>query len=169
MSIPPISYFFTVNFIIGHKTFVFNILTCYGQGIRFLDRETGEKTMAKDIRAFCLHNAIHLQWLRMATDMKYNYFSVLVINLSRDRYGHADGGKHGPDGGNRGGYRPHALPAEGRRFGATGSVYFAGSDGGYWSSTPSGSGKACFLLIDSTIVLMSEYGRSNGLSVRLVQ
>ena len=62
----------------------FNILTCYGQGVRFLDRETGEKTTDKDIRAFCLRNAIHLQWLRMATDMKYNYFSVLVINLSRD-------------------------------------------------------------------------------------
>jgi hypothetical protein len=60
------------------------------------------------------------------------------------------------------------LPAKGRRFGATGSVHFAGSDGGYWSSTPSGSGKACFLLIDSSIVLMSEYSRSSGLSVRLV-
>ena len=61
------------------------------------------------------------------------------------------------------------LPAEGRRFGATGSVHFAGSDGGYWSSTPSGSEKACFLFFDSSMVLMSEYSRSSGLSVRLVQ
>ena len=62
----------------------FNILTCYGQGLHFLDRETGEKTEDSVIRGFCLHNALHLQWIRMSTDMKYNYFSVMVINLSRD-------------------------------------------------------------------------------------
>lgn len=62
----------------------FNILTCYGQGIRFLDRETGEMTEDGEIRKFCLHNAIHRQWLRMATDIKYNFFSVMVIYLSRD-------------------------------------------------------------------------------------
>lgn len=63
---------------------LFNIQSCYGQGIRFLDRESGEMTEDKEIRNFCLHNAIHHQWLRMATDIKYNYFSVLVIHLSRD-------------------------------------------------------------------------------------
>lgn len=62
----------------------FNILTCYGQGIRFLDRETGEKTEDMEIRAWCLRNAIHRQWLRMSTDIKYNFFSVMVIHLSRD-------------------------------------------------------------------------------------
>ncbi len=62
----------------------FNILTCYGQGVRFLDRETKEVTDNAEIREFCLSNAIHRLWLRMATDMKYHYFSVLVINLSRD-------------------------------------------------------------------------------------
>ena len=62
----------------------FNILTCYGQGLRFLDRDTGEKAEDRDIRSFCLRNALHLQWLRMSTDMKYHYFSVMVINLSRD-------------------------------------------------------------------------------------
>lgn len=62
----------------------FNILTCYSQGIRFLDRETKQLTEDPDIRSFCLRNAIHSAWLRMATDMKYNYFSVMVIHLSRD-------------------------------------------------------------------------------------
>ena len=63
---------------------LFNIQSCYGQGIHFLDRETGEMTQDKEIRDFCLRNAIHHQWLRMATDIKYNFFSVMVIYLSRD-------------------------------------------------------------------------------------
>ena len=63
---------------------LFNIQSCYGQGIHFLDRETGEMTKDKEIRDFCLRNAIHHQWLRMATDIKYNFFSVMVIYLSRD-------------------------------------------------------------------------------------
>ena len=62
----------------------FNILTCYGQGIRFLDRETKEATEDSEIRDFCLRNAIHNVWLRMATDMQYHFYSVMVINLSRD-------------------------------------------------------------------------------------
>lgn len=63
---------------------LFNIQSCYGQGIQFLDRKTGKATDDKDIRSFCLHNAIHLLWLQMASDMKYNFFSVMVIYLSRD-------------------------------------------------------------------------------------
>lgn len=62
----------------------FNILSCYGQGVRFLDRETKEKTEDPEIRRFCLTNAIHNAWLRMAIDMKYHFFSVMVIHLSRD-------------------------------------------------------------------------------------
>lgn len=62
----------------------FNILTCYGQGIRFLDRETKEMTEDPQIRRFCLTNAIHRVWLRMATDMKFHFFSVMVIHLSKD-------------------------------------------------------------------------------------
>lgn len=62
----------------------FNILTCYGQGIRFLDRKSGDMTEDPEIRKFCLSNAIHRLWLRMSTDMKYNFFSVMVIHLNRD-------------------------------------------------------------------------------------
>ena len=62
----------------------FNIQAAYGQGLRFLDRETGVMTEDEKIRLFCLRNALHLQWLRMCTDMEYHFFSVLVIHLSRD-------------------------------------------------------------------------------------
>ena len=62
----------------------FNILTCYGQGIRFLDRETGEMTQDPEIRRFCLTNSIHRLWLRMSNDIKYHFFTVMVIHLSRD-------------------------------------------------------------------------------------
>ncbi len=62
----------------------FNILTCYAQGIKFLDRETKEVSEDPEIRKFCLQNPIHQLWLRMATDMKYNFFCVMVIHLSRD-------------------------------------------------------------------------------------
>ena len=62
----------------------FNILTCYGQGIRFLDRETKQMTEDKVIRRFCLSNAIHRIWWQLSYDMKYNFFAVMVIHLSRD-------------------------------------------------------------------------------------
>ena len=61
------------------------------------------------------------------------------------------------------------LPAAGRRFGATGTVHFAGSDGGYWSSTPSSAEEAWDLHFTSEEVEMSLYGRRSGLSVRLVR
>lgn len=62
----------------------FNILTCYGQGLQFIDRSTKERVDDEVIREFCLHNAIHRLFLEQATDMKYYYFSVLVIVLSKD-------------------------------------------------------------------------------------
>ena len=62
----------------------FNTLTCYGQGLQFIDRETGERASDPEIRRFCLHNALHLQFWEQATDMKYYFLSVLVITLSRD-------------------------------------------------------------------------------------
>ena len=63
---------------------MFNIQTCYGQGIRFLDRETKGITEDKEIRMFCLKNAIHQMWLRLSTDMMFHFFSIFVIHLSRD-------------------------------------------------------------------------------------
>ena len=62
----------------------FNTLTCYGQGLQFLDRETNQLASDADIRQFCLRNALHLQFWEQATDMKYYFFSVLTVTLSRD-------------------------------------------------------------------------------------
>lgn len=62
----------------------FNTLTCYGQGLQFFDRGTENRASDPEIRRFCMGNAIHLQFWEQATDMKYYFFSVLVITLSRD-------------------------------------------------------------------------------------
>lgn len=62
----------------------FNTLTCYGQGLQFFDRETGDRAADPDIRKFCLRNALHLQFWEQATDMKYFFFSVIAITLCRD-------------------------------------------------------------------------------------
>ncbi len=62
----------------------FNTLTCYGQGLQFFDRGTGDRACDPEIRKFCLRNSLHLQFWEQATDMKYYFFSVLVITLSRD-------------------------------------------------------------------------------------
>ena len=62
----------------------FNTLTCYGQGLQFIERGTGKRAGDPEIRRFCMRNAIHLQFWEQATDMKYYFFSVLVVTLSRD-------------------------------------------------------------------------------------
>lgn len=62
----------------------FNTLTCYGQGLQFFERGTKKRAGDPEIRKFCLHNALHLQFWEQATDMKYYFMSVLVITLSRD-------------------------------------------------------------------------------------
>ena len=62
----------------------FNSLVCYGQGLQFFDRGTENRASDPDIRNFCLRNSLHLQFWEQATDMKYYFFSVLVITLSRD-------------------------------------------------------------------------------------
>lgn len=63
----------------------FNTLVSYGQGLQFVRRGEDERTADEDIRNFCLRNALHLQFWEQATDMKYFFFSVLSITLSRDK------------------------------------------------------------------------------------
>ena len=60
------------------------------------------------------------------------------------------------------------LPAAGYRN-CSGGVDGVGSDGYYWSSTPSGSDYAWFLYFISGGVDMDDYNRCSGRSVRLVQ
>ncbi len=60
------------------------------------------------------------------------------------------------------------LPAAGFCL-CYGTVYFVGSAGNYWSSTPDGSGSAWFLDFNSGRVDMGSGKRCGGRSVRLVQ
>ena len=60
------------------------------------------------------------------------------------------------------------LPAAGSRN-CGGSVYYVGSDGEYWSSTPDGSEYAWYLYFYSSRVNMNNNYRCGGLSVRLVR
>ena len=62
----------------------FNTLVSYGQGLQFIERDTGKRASDQDIRNFCLRNALHMQFWEQATDMKYYFFSVLCVTLSRD-------------------------------------------------------------------------------------
>lgn len=62
----------------------FNIMTCYGQGIRFIDREKKKDVDDPDILNFCLRNSLQEVFMEQATDMKFFFFSVTVIILSVD-------------------------------------------------------------------------------------
>lgn len=65
----------------------FNVLCCYGSGIRFVDPATGEPTTSTEVRDFVRANAIPRFFLEQATDMKYFYFcvAVLILNKSGDK------------------------------------------------------------------------------------
>ena len=60
------------------------------------------------------------------------------------------------------------LPAAGYRD-CRGDVYYVGTGGNYWSSTPYDSDFVWYLYFNSSAVRMNNYYRSDGLSVRLVQ
>lgn len=62
----------------------FNVLACYGQGVRFIDRDSREDTHKEHIRDFCLRNALHEVFLEQATDMKFFFFTVTKVILSAD-------------------------------------------------------------------------------------
>ena len=62
----------------------FNVTSCYGQGLRFVDRKTKLDITDKEILDFCLRNSLQEVFLEQATDMKFYSFSVTVIILSRD-------------------------------------------------------------------------------------
>lgn len=62
----------------------FNVLACYGQGLRFVDRKTKQDTDDSDILDFCLRNSLHEVFMEQATDMKYWFWTVTLLTLSRD-------------------------------------------------------------------------------------
>ena len=62
----------------------FNVLTCYGDGLRYNDIEPGCPTRGTEIKRWMLDNSLPEFFLEQATDMKYFFFSVAVIILSKD-------------------------------------------------------------------------------------
>ena len=61
----------------------FNVLTCYGAGLRLLGSD-GKETKHPDALRFARRNALSTFFLEQTTDMKYFFFSVCVVILSRD-------------------------------------------------------------------------------------
>ena len=61
----------------------FNVLCCYGSGVRFIDTATGEPTTNTEVRDFVRANAIPRFFLEQSTDMKYFYFCVAVLILNK--------------------------------------------------------------------------------------
>lgn len=75
---------FTQNMVTS-QCLAFDIQACYGQGVRFVNRDSERKdTDNPDIREFCLANSLHECFMEQATDMKFYYFNVCEIILNRD-------------------------------------------------------------------------------------
>lgn len=62
----------------------FNVLTSYGSGLEYLDKETKQPTENEEIESFLLHNSIKEFFLEQCTDIKHFFFSVAVIILNRE-------------------------------------------------------------------------------------
>lgn len=63
---------------------LFNVLTCYGAGIKLNDTRTGKPTQDHEIRKWERRQMLPNLFLELVTDMKYYYFGVVVVILSRD-------------------------------------------------------------------------------------
>lgn len=62
----------------------FNVLTCYGSGLKYIDCATKEPTRDPEIRRFYNRNFLPSLWIEQITDFKWFYYTVAVIILSRD-------------------------------------------------------------------------------------
>lgn len=68
----------------------FNVLTCYSRGIEYMDLATrGSKhplpTADKNVKRFLMRNNMKRFFAEQITDLKYYFFCVSVVILSRDR------------------------------------------------------------------------------------
>jgi hypothetical protein len=63
---------------------MFNVLTCYGAGLRFFDLESGQKTKNPDVARFAVRNYMPQLFLEQVTDFKYFYWSLLVVILDKE-------------------------------------------------------------------------------------
>ena len=63
---------------------LFNVLTCYGNGLRYNDPATGTPTDVSEIKRWMMQNSLNEFFLEQATDMKYFFFAVAVIILNKE-------------------------------------------------------------------------------------
>ena len=68
----------------------FNVLTCYGRGLEYMDLATkGKKTPLpskdKDVCGFFVRNNMKRFFAEQITDLKYYFFCVCVVILNRER------------------------------------------------------------------------------------
>lgn len=61
----------------------FNILTSYGSGVKYMDRESRKGTTDPEIRRWMMRNSLNSFYLEQCTDMKYYFFAVAVILVDR--------------------------------------------------------------------------------------
>jgi len=66
------------------QNLLFNILTAYGSGLQYTDKETGKPTEDSEICSFLMRNSMKSFFLEQCTDMKHFFFAVAVIILNRD-------------------------------------------------------------------------------------
>lgn len=64
---------------------LYNTQSCYGQGLRFYDRETKEVTTDEEMELWCMENSVSQLFLEQCVDMKFYYFCVAEFFVSRDR------------------------------------------------------------------------------------
>ena len=63
---------------------LFNVLTCYGAGLMLQDAATKQPTNNADALRFARRNSLSTFFLEQITDMKYYFFSVCIVILSKD-------------------------------------------------------------------------------------
>lgn len=61
----------------------FNVLTAYGDGLRYTDLSTG-KPAAGEIGRWCMGNSLREFFIEQATDMKFYFFAVAALILDRE-------------------------------------------------------------------------------------
>lgn len=71
------------NMVMSQNKF-YNVLTCYGQGVRFFDKKTKKETENEEVQKFAFRNQLNRFFIEQCTDMKYFFFTVTCIILSAD-------------------------------------------------------------------------------------
>lgn len=60
----------------------FNVLTCYGAGLRYVDLASGAPSTSPEVTRFMLQNSMPSFFLEQCTDMKVFYWTIAVLVLN---------------------------------------------------------------------------------------